>query len=60
MMWMKLIDQILIKELGFSTTTKDRCIYIKKIDGRILLLLRQVDDFVWRVLMNKMQRISTI
>ena len=44
-MWMKLIDRILIKDLGFKTTTKDRCIYIKKIDGRVILLLRQVDDF---------------
>ena len=44
---MKLIDRILIKELGFKTTTKDRCIYIKKIEGRIILLLRQVDEFCW-------------
>ena len=27
------------------TTTKDQCIYIKKIEGRTILLLRQVDDF---------------
>ena len=47
-MGMKLIDRILIKDLGFATTTKDRCIYIKKIDGRIILLLRQVDDFCVR------------
>ena len=44
-MWTKLIDRILIKELGFKTTTKDRYIYIKKIEGRTLLLLHQVDDF---------------
>ena len=44
-MWIKLIDRILIKDLGFETTTKDRCIYIKKIEGRTLLLLRQVDEF---------------
>ena len=44
-MWMKLIDRILIKDLGFATTAKDRCIYNKKIKGRIILLLRQVDDF---------------
>ena len=44
-MWMKLIDQILIKDLGFETTTKDQYIYTKKIKGRTLLLLRQVDDF---------------
>ena len=44
-MWIKLIDRILIKDLGFETITKDRYIYIKKIEGRILLLLHQVDDF---------------
>lgn len=59
-MWMKLIDRILIKDLGFVTTTKDRCIYIKKIEGRIIFLLRQVDDFAICVLMDKMKRISTI
>ena len=41
----EVIDRILLKDLGFRTTTKDRCIYIKKIDGCIILLLRQVDDF---------------
>ena len=59
-MWMQLIDWILIKDLGFATTTKDLCIYIKKIKGCIILLLLQVDDFVAVVLMNRMQRISTI
>ena len=43
-MWMELIDQILIKELGFKTTTKDCCIYIRKIDRHTILLFRQVDD----------------
>ena len=38
-MWMELIDRILVKELRFKTTTKDRCIYIKKIEGRTILLL---------------------
>ena len=46
-MWMKLINQILVKEPRFKTTTKDRYIYIKKIEGRILLLLRQVIDFCY-------------
>ena len=46
-MWMKLIDRILIKDLGFKTTIKDRCIYIKKIEGRTLLLLCQVNDFCY-------------
>ena len=44
-MWIKLIDRILIKDLEFKTTTKNRCIYIKKIEGRTILLLQQVNDF---------------
>ena len=43
--WMKLIDQILIKDLGFKTIIKDCCIYIKNTGGHSILLLRQVDDF---------------
>ena len=42
---MKLIDRILKKKLGFKNTTKNRYIYIKRIEGHTLLLLRQVDDF---------------
>ena len=41
-----MIDNILIKELGFRTTTHDRCIYLQERDGEIQLLLRQVDDFM--------------
>ena len=44
-MWMKLIDQILLKDLGFCSTTKDCCIYIKKVDDCVILRLHQVDDF---------------
>lgn len=42
---MKLIDKVLIKDLGFCSTTNNQSVYIKKIDGHILLLHRQVDDF---------------
>ena len=45
-MWMKMIDKILISELGFCTTTPNRCIYIRERDGKLQLLLRQVDDFM--------------
>ena len=31
-MWMKLIDQILIKDLGFTTTTKDPSLYLHQED----------------------------
>ena len=34
-MLVKLIDKILIKDLGFSTTTKDLCIYIKKTNKKL-------------------------
>ena len=39
-MWMKMIDNILIKELGFRTTTHNRCIYLQEKDGESQLLLR--------------------
>ena len=44
-MWMKMIDEILITQLGFRTTTHDRCIYIRERDGEVQLLLRQIDNF---------------
>ena len=44
-MWMKMIDNILINQLGFRTTTHDRFIYIMERDGQVRLLLRQINDF---------------
>ena len=45
--WMHLIDNILLKKMGFHTTTHDRCIYRRVLkDGSVQLLLRQVDDFL--------------
>ena len=44
-MWMHMIDNILIKELGFRTTMHDRCIYLQEQNGSKQLLLRQIDDF---------------
>ena len=40
-----MIDNIFINQLGFRTTTHDRCIYIRERDGQVQLLLRQIDDF---------------
>jgi hypothetical protein len=38
-MWMRMIDRILIEELGFTnTTTHDRCIYTKQVDGKTILM----------------------
>lgn len=46
-MWMNMIDNILIKEMGFRTTTHDRCIYHRVLtDGSVQLMLHQVDDFL--------------
>ena len=45
--WMRFIDNILINEMGFRTTTHDRCIYRKLMaDGEPVYCLRQVDDFM--------------
>ena len=44
-MWMKMIDDILINQLGFRTTTHDCCIYIRERDSQVQLLLRQIDNF---------------
>ena len=56
-MWMKLIAQILIKELGFKTTTKDCCIYIKNVSDCYYAKLM---IFAVPVLLNRMQKIYAI
>ena len=37
-MWMRLIDKVLIKELGFASTVHDRCIYRKVINGKLVII----------------------
>ena len=44
-LWEAHINPIL-HELGFRNTTHDRSIYSATIDGKVILLLHQVDDFV--------------
>jgi hypothetical protein len=45
-LWHKHIYKILKDELGFkAATTHETCIYQKKVDGNLVILLRQVDDF---------------
>ena len=39
-MWMKFIDDIIIKQMGFETTTHDQCIYRKVMDDEVVYLLR--------------------
>ena len=43
---MKLIDKVLIKDMGFTSTTHDRCVYRIDWEGKMVLVLRQVDDFM--------------
>lgn len=45
-MWIKLIDNIIVNQLGFHTTTHYRCIYRRVQDGETQLLIRQMDDFL--------------
>jgi hypothetical protein len=44
-LWHKHIDKILTQQLGFTATTHETCLYQKRIDGDLVILLRQVDDF---------------
>ena len=44
---MRFIDNIIINEMGFTTTTHDRFIYRKVIDGEPIFMLRQVDNFMF-------------
>ena len=41
---MYFIDNILIKDMGFKTTTHDCCIYRMVRDGEVIYLLRILDD----------------
>ena len=52
-MWMKIIDKILINQLGFRITTHDRCIYIKERDSQVQLLFRQIDNFCAAMISEK-------
>ena len=54
--WMKMIDNILINQLGFRITTHDRFIYIRERDGQVQLLLRQIDILCTRMTSKKVAR----
>jgi hypothetical protein len=43
-LWEKLIDRIL-KQMGFTASTHEPCLYKATINGELALFLRQVDDF---------------
>ena len=44
--WMKMIDEILINDPGFSATTHDQCIHKRTDSCQTVSILRQVDDFL--------------
>jgi hypothetical protein len=44
-LWERMINQILIGELGFRSTTHERNLYRGSVDGSTVLICRQVDDF---------------
>ena len=37
---------IIIDKMGFETTMHDHCIYKKVIDGSLVYLLEQIDNFI--------------
>ena len=43
--WMKMIDKILIDDLGFSTTTHDQCVCKRTDSEGTVTIPRQDDDF---------------
>ena len=43
---MRFVDNIIINEMGFTTTTHDLCFYHKVIDDETIFMLRQVDDLM--------------
>lgn len=45
-MWHAKIDQYLTKELGFSSSSFDPCVYIRRKDGHILIIALYVDDLL--------------
>ena len=44
-LWERMINDILINKMGFRTTTHERNLYIGEVDGKSVLVCRQVDDF---------------
>ena len=44
---MRFIDNIIINQMAFQSTTHVRCVYYKIMeDGELVHMLRQVDDFL--------------
>ena len=44
-LWERMITDILVNKLGFTTTTHERNIYSGTVEGHEILVCRQVDDF---------------
>lgn len=46
-LWNKHVDNLLRNKLGFTPTTHEPCLYFRRnAQGQLILLLRQVDDFL--------------
>ena len=45
-LWATLIDRILTKDLGLKATTHENCLYHGYLEGKEIIFLRQVDDFL--------------
>jgi hypothetical protein len=44
--WADKVEQLLITELDFTSTTHETCLYIGNYAGQSVLICRQVDDFI--------------
>lgn len=53
---MKMIDDIIIKQLGFRTTPHGKCIYTSERDNETQLLLRLLDDYMVGVTSEKVAK----
>ena len=43
-LWQRMIDDILINKMGFRNLTHEKSIYVGQVDGKEVLVCRQVDD----------------
>ena len=45
-MWHAKIDDFLVNKLGFETSTSDPCLYVRRKDGKVLIIALYVDDLL--------------
>jgi hypothetical protein len=44
--WIDKVEDLLITQMGFTSTTHEACLYIGRYAGQDILICRQVDDFM--------------